>query len=388
MTARTDSPRFTEAQIAAFRVRRHHLDRRASRGHLTNVVGDVCGVQAQVTSMARIALWARVRPLTIDDVQRALNETRTIVKTWSMRGALHLHASKELRVVLGGLMPTRLGYHQRWIRRLGLKEEETTAVVLKALEKELLSRSELAEYLGKNLGARWEDWADGGWGRKTEGSSLSWHLVRPAMARGLVCFGPSDGQEITFARVDQWLPESPSMPTEQAEEALLRRYFHSFGPADAHDIRMWAGIHMKPIRATIDRLGDELVEVDRDGRPGLILRKDFKDLEKRNGDHGIVRLLPSFDPFLLGHSERSHLVDRAHYGQVYKEAGWLAPVVLLDGRVAGTWSYERTPRTLQVAAKIFAPPTKEIKRDLKEEADDLGRFLEATDVTLRISKGR
>src|SRR5207247_1378699 len=130
-----------------------------------------------------------IRPLTIDDVQRALVQRRTIVKTWSLRGALHLHPSKELLLVLGGLMPTRLAYHQRWIRGLGLKEEETTALVLKALEDGPLTRNQLTEFLAKRLAAKWEHWTAGGWGRKTEGSSLSWRLVRPAVVRGVVCFG-------------------------------------------------------------------------------------------------------------------------------------------------------------------------------------------------------
>ncbi len=386
MTDRRDRPSFTAAQVAAFRVRRHHLDHRAPRGQLADVLGDVCGVQAQVTAMARIALWARIRPLTIDDVQRALVQRRTIVKTWSLRGALHLHPSKELLVVLGGLMPTRLAYHQRWIGGLGLKEEETTALVLKALEDGPLTRDQLAEFLAKRLPAKWEEWTDGGWGRKTEGSSLSWHLVRPAIVRGLVCFGPNAGQEIMFVRVDRWLRDPPSMPTEQAEEALVRRYLRSFGPADAHDLRMWSGIHMRPIRATMQRLGDELVQVDRDGRRGFLLAKDLPDLGRGRGDRETVRLLPSFDPFLLGHDERSHLVDPVHYARVYKAAGWLAPVVLVDGRVAGTWSYERAARKLEVDVKLFTSSAKELRTKIAEEAHELSRFLEARDVALRFLK--
>ncbi len=347
MTDRRDRPSFSAAQVAAFQVRRHHLDRRSPRGQLADVVGDVCGVQAQVAAMARIALWARIRPLTIDDVQRALVQRRTIVKTWSLRGALHLHPSKELLLVLAGLMPTRLAHHQRWIRGLGLKEEETTTLVLKALEDGPLTRNQLAEFLAKRLAAKWEEWTDGGWGRKTEGSSLSWHLVRPAVVRGLVCFGPNAG------------------------------------PADAHDLRMWSGIHMRPIRATMERLGDELVEVDRDGRRGFLLAKDLSDLGRERGDHETVRLLPSFDPFLLGHDERSHLVDPVHYARVYKAAGWLAPVVLVDGRVAGTWSYERAARKLEVEVKLFTSSAKELRPKIEEEAHELSRFLEAPEVALR-----
>src|SRR5207245_3924028 len=96
----------------------------------------------------------------------------------------------------------------------------------------------------------------------------------------------------------------------------------------------------------LDRLRDELVEVDTGRRRGFLLRKDLPDLEKAAAEPGNVRLLASFDPYLLWHRDRDHLVDRTHYKQVYKDKGWLAPVVLVDVRVAGTWSYEGRPGKL------------------------------------------
>lgn len=381
-----DRPSFSDAQVSAFRMHRHHLDLRAPKSRLPSVVGDVCGVQAQVTAMARIALWARLRQLTVDDVDGALVQKRTIVKTWSMRGALHLHASNELLLYLAGLMPTRLPREQRWIQEAGLKEEETTAMILNALKNGPLTRARLVEYLAKRLGTKTKDWIDGGWGRKTVGSNTSWQLVRPAMARGLVCFGPSKGQEITFTRVDEWLREPRSMPAEEeAEDALVRRHLHSFGPGDAKDLSAWSGVHVRRIRVILDRLRDELVEVDRGGRRGFLLREDLPDLEKAATDDGVVRLLPSFDPFLLGHRDRDHLVDRAHYKLVYKDQGWLAPVVLVDGRVAGTWSYQRRPGKLGVEVKMFTTFNKETRTKAKEEAHDLSRFFEAPDMTIRFT---
>jgi len=384
VTDRTDRASFTEAQIAAFRLHRHHLDLRAPSSHLPNVVRDVCGVQAQVTAMARIALWARLRDLTVDDVERALERKRTIVKTWSMRGALHLLASNELLLYLRGLTPTRLPREQKWIQRSGLKEDETTAMILDALESGPLTRAQLVGYLAKRLGTKTKDWMDGGWGHKTEGSNTAWQLVRPAVIRGLVCFGPSQGPQITFTRVDDWLREPPSMPAEdKAEDALVRHHLSAFGPADVADLWAWSGVYVRRLRVILDRLRGELVEVDQDGRRGFLLRKDLRDLEKAATDRGAVRLLPSFDPFLQGHRRRDHLVDRAHYKQVYRDQGWLAPVVLLDGRVTGTWSYQRGPGKLGVDVKMFTPFSKETRAKAKEEANDLGRFLEAPDIAIR-----
>src|SRR5436309_5647859 len=133
---------------------RHHLDHRASSSRLAGVVGDVCGVQAQVAAMARIALWARLRQLTLDDVERALVRKRTIVKTWSMRGAVHLLASNELLRYVRGLMPTRLPREQRWIEGAGLKEEETTAMILDALKNAPVTRVQLVAYRAKRLGTK------------------------------------------------------------------------------------------------------------------------------------------------------------------------------------------------------------------------------------------
>src|SRR5256712_1993749 len=216
---------------------RLHLDLRAPSSRLANVVADVCGVQAQVTAMARIALGPRLRQLTVDDVEQALVQKRTIVKTWSMRGALHLIASNELLLYLRGLMPTRLPREQRWIQGAGLKEEETTSMILDALKNGPLTRVQLVAYLAKRLGTKTKDWFDGGWGRETTGSNTSWQLVRPAVMRGLVCFGPSNGQEITFTRVDRWLRGPRLMPAEEeAEHALVRRHLRAFGPADAKDL--------------------------------------------------------------------------------------------------------------------------------------------------------
>jgi len=136
---------------------------------------------------------------------------------------------------------------------------------------------------------------------------------------------------------------------------------------------VWAG--KRNLRADLQRRAEVLAE----SLAGNVER----DLEKGATDRGTVRLLPSFDPFLQGHRRRDHLVDRAHYKQVYKDQGWLAPVVLLDGRVIGTWSYQRGAGKLGLDVKMFTPFSKETRAKSKEEANDLGRFLEAPDVTIR-----
>jgi hypothetical protein len=82
----------------AFRTRRHHLHQRAPRRALLKVVAAICGMQAQVMSSVELALWARIEGLTPADVRDALCKQRRLVKTWAMRGTLHvLRADDYLR---------------------------------------------------------------------------------------------------------------------------------------------------------------------------------------------------------------------------------------------------------------------------------------------------
>src|SRR5579885_169763 len=101
----------TWAQAAAWRVRRHHLEKRARAGALLAVASRLCGLHAQVMSCAELTAWARVEGLTRGAVQRALWEERTLVKTWAMRGTLHLLPADELP-----LWHAALGTSRRYLR--------------------------------------------------------------------------------------------------------------------------------------------------------------------------------------------------------------------------------------------------------------------------------
>src|SRR5947207_7707060 len=103
--------KLTWPQAAAWRIRRQHLDRRAPAGSLLAVASRLCGLHAQVMSSAELTLWARVEDLDRREVQRALWEDRTLVKTWAMRGTLHLLPANELP-----LWHAALGTSRRYLK--------------------------------------------------------------------------------------------------------------------------------------------------------------------------------------------------------------------------------------------------------------------------------
>jgi hypothetical protein len=98
-----------------------------------------------------------------------------------------------------------------------------------------------------------------------------------------------------------------------------------------------------------------------------------------------VRLLPHFDSFLLGHRTRQHLVGPRDHIRVYRPQGWVAPVILVDGRVAGVWAHAREGGRLRIRVTGFGVLSRRVVAGIRGEADDLGRFLGFPDVALHVT---
>ena len=354
-------------QVHAFRLRRHHLDRRAPRTKLVDVVGDVCGIQSQVISAAQLALWTRVANLTPQDVERALWRDRTLVKAWSMRGAMHLLPADDYPTYVAALRWTAMRRELTWIGRYGLDPEEVrtiTDAIYDVLGRDMLARKELAGRVVEEVGNKARPWIEHGWGG----------VVKLACLQGRVVFGPNRGREITFVRRDVWLPGSKDVPEDRVGAALVRRYLRAYGPATVQDFGAWSGLPVADAKPMWHRLAGKLVELSIEGRTAWLLRDDVSEL-RRKPEGERIQLLPSFDCYLLGHRDKEHLVDDAHYKRVYRKAGWLSPVILRAGRVAGVWSHRRIGRGWRLAMEMFERPTPALRQGIAEEAEDLGRFL-------------
>jgi len=349
---------------------RHYLASRAPPTALVDAVRGMCGTQSQIMLASMIALWARVQNLTRKDVQRALWQERTLVRTWCMRRTVHLLPADDLPIYVSALKRSCLRYERQWIAKRGVSAREAEAMIeaiLKALDEGPLTRRRLAERVVSLVGARAKRWVEHGWGG----------VVKQACMLGLVCFGPNQGQEITFVRCDQWLPHLKDLPAEEAGAALLRRYLASYGPATLQDFTAWTGMQVKEAAPIWDGIREELVKVSINGRLRWVLRQDLEQLQAHGGEAGVVRLLPSFDSFLLGHRDKSHLVDPTNYKRVYRKAGWLSPVVLVDGRILGVWSHRRRGSRLQLNVELFERVPRDVREAIEGEAQDLGRFLDA-----------
>src|SRR6266540_4926113 len=111
--------KLSQSQVNSWRLSKNHLDKRAPKAEMARVVSDLCGVQAQVLSGAALSIWARVDNITIHDVEDALWKHRTLVKTWAMRGTLHLLSSKDLPTYVAALKTRQDPNREKILYRIG-----------------------------------------------------------------------------------------------------------------------------------------------------------------------------------------------------------------------------------------------------------------------------
>jgi uncharacterized protein YcaQ len=354
-------------QIARIRLRRHHL-LSDPPVDAVSICRNVCGVQAQVMTAAYLQLWTRNHSITRAEIDDALWKKRTLVKTWLMRQTLHLVPTDEFPLYIAALKSCRVNDALRVMARFGISREEgeaLTPVIMDVLSAGPLTRSGVADGIRPKASERVRAWME-----------MCFSHVRIPVAEGLVCYGRGENNDVTFARVDQWLPRPKRKtisPTE-AQCALLRKYLRAYGPATLSDFAHWSGIPMREVKALRPLPGSDVSETSESGKTRLLLRDDEAVLRQTSKAKIPIRLLPNFDVYLLAHREKAHLLGAQHYKRVYRNQGWISPVVLINGEIAGVWSHRLQNQRLHVSVEPFGKFSKVVRAEIKREAEDLAEY--------------
>lgn len=353
-------------EVHAFRLRRHHLTRRAPKKDLAGVVGEIGGVQAQLMSAAELQICVRV-DCTVEDVRNALWTNKSLVKTWLMRGTLHLVPSRELPIYTAAMRTLRIRNINAWLKFTQLTEPELNELfgaIGDALDGRTVTREELIAAVGRGRSEQVRNVLKSGWGS----------MLKPVARNGLLCFGPSRGQSVTFVRPEQWLGSWHELDPEKALVEIARRYLRAYGPATKDDFARWWGAWPGVGKAAWAGLSDELVPVSIEGRRAEMLAGDLRSISKV-ADGPSVHLLPAFDPYLMGHAKRDHLFEAGYRARVSRTAGWISAVVLIGGRVAATWSHTVTKQTLRIAVEPLGPLSPKARPEIRARAEELAATL-------------
>jgi hypothetical protein len=155
----------------------------------------------------------------------------------------------------------------------------------------------------------------------------------------------------------------------------VRRYLAAYGPATREEFARWFGTSSSAQAGRlIEGLGEEVASVEVEGVAAWMLAEHIQGAKEAE-PAGVVRLLPAFDHYVVAAPRnREAVLPEALKGRVYRQQGWLSPVILVDGRMEGVWRHERKGARLVVWIDPFADQPGWVRRAAEEEGERLARF--------------
>ena len=333
------------------------------------------GVQAQVMSSAELAVGVRTgqKP---ESVRTALWSERTLVKTWAMRGTLHLLPADELPTWVAALRVKEQSARRgpAWERYHGItvaQLDATTAAVAEVLAADPLTREEL----GRRVGEATDDPALADIVRASFGGSI----LKSAAAYGDLCFAPDRGRNVTFVNPRSWLGGTWTEPDPaDAFSTVAHRFFDAYAPATVADFGRWWGVSAADAKKVLRPLVDDLVACDLDGVTSLVTPAGAEGLAAAKPLRGHVRLLPAFDTYVLApHGHRRHAWPEGLHARISRPAGWITPVVIVDGRIVGVWAHERGKGSFAITIEAFGSLSPSVRAAAEAQAHAYEALLSA-----------
>jgi len=175
------------------------------------------------------------------------------------------------------------------------------------------------------------------------------------------------------------------MNSDEALPEMARRFMAAYGPATPDEFSRWMGLPVSQAKKTFKKLGDEIEPVNIDGWEAMMLVSSLEELESHSAPK-IVRLLPLFDPYTIAVAKHHQfLMPPEHKALVYRNQGWISAVVLVNGRFAGVWEYNKKSKNTIITAKLFEKTTKTVKKGIESEANRLSKFM-GTEIELNYTE--
>ncbi|SHN34335.1 winged helix DNA-binding domain-containing protein [Cryptosporangium aurantiacum] len=309
------------------------------------VVARLGALQAQDLSATTLAVRARSTGLTADEVDL---EGEGFVRTWLMRGTLHVVAEADAGWMLGLLGPVNRAKGARRRAQLGLDDalcERAVEALPSVLADGPLGRAEVVSglaSLGVTLGP--------------EGQAAP-HLLGYAASFGVISLGPELARGKASYRL---LEASSALSRDEALAELARRYLRGHQPAEPADFAAWSGLSARDAKAAFASL--EPPEPVTEPQPGS------------------VRMVGHFDPYLLGYADKTAAVPAEFVARVRTGGGFVTPTVLVDGSAVATWRLSGAA----LSVRPFTPLSDAVRAGIQSEVDDITRFL-GTPLTLSVS---
>lgn len=326
-----------------------------------DVVAWLGALQAQDYPGSLWTIGLRMARATERHVEAAI-AARTIVRTWPMRGTLHFVAAQDIRWLLELLAPRMIAQSAGRYRQLELDEvifARSKEVFAQALQGgQQLTRAEMHQFLTQvNIATA---------------GQRGYHILLRAAQDQLICFGVPRGKQQTFTLLDEWIPPTKKLARDEALAELARRYFSSHGPALLADFVWWSGLTIKEARVGIELAKAQLDHATIDGKNYWF----GTALSISKADAPSLYLLPGFDEFMLGYTDRSASLDAPDAKKIHPGGnGVFSPTIVIDGKVTGTWKRTFKKGAVVIEMVGFRPLNSAEQQAFRAAAQRYGEFL-------------
>jgi len=317
-------------------------------------------VQAQDYHGAKWALALRMRKATNAAVEEAFNRGE-ILRTHLLRPTWHFVTPDDLRWLLHLTAPrvnARCGSAYRKYELDAALFKRSNRVVANALKDgKHATRAELTAALNR---ARIE----------ADDTVRLAHILLRAELDAVVCSGPRRGNQFTYALLEERVAAGKPLSHDDALAELTRRYFTSHGPATLADFVWWSGLATNDAGRGIALLDREIEEVQIGET--IYWRSDSKP-SRRPLDSAASHLLPAYDEYTVAYKNRQPVFDNDS-----RIEGWdaLGPVVLINGRIVGTWKATPGKHAVNIAVNSARALNKQEKANINKAAERYASFLE------------
>jgi len=300
------------------------------------VVAWMGALQAQEYAQSQWAIGVRLPGLQDSDIEQAIAAQR-IIRTWCVRGTLHLVHAHDVHWLLTLLAPRIISGNATRYKNLELDEktlQKTQTILSRTLKKEPLTRDELTAVFHKA-------------GIEAKGERLT-HILYHAAMDQLICIGPKRGNSVTYTLLHAPAAK-PFKDRPAAVAELAKRYFLSHGPATVSDFVLWSGLTIKEAREGLEAVKPLLTSF-------TLEQKDYwMNAQQPAAAKPDLYCLPGFDEYVLSYEDRSHFLDAQHKNLVYTTNGIFNPVIVHKGAIIGTWQRTFNKDTVIVTLKPFKP---------------------------------
>lgn len=324
-----------------------------------DVVRSLGAIQSQDYAHSLWAIGLRTKNGKIADVEQALTDGK-IIRTWLMRGTIHIILAEDItwmrnlfsERILARLTPKAWEYHNMTPE---LMDRAKNMIIQSLSSKTVLTRKEMIRRLG-DVGI-------------PDDKQQSYFIFGYLSQSGIICPGPPQGKDQTFALLDNWATNQRILTREESLAVLAERFFSSHGPATAADFANWSGLKVSDAKFGLTAVQDKLKALDHNNTTYW--------MSPQARESSGLFLLPGYDEFLIGYKDRSPSFATYGHMPISTYNGMFYATIIEDGQVLGVWKRVIKPKVIDAVlhpiVKLNTKQITQIETQIAAYAEFLGK---------------